>query len=169
MVFKSNKFIVSKSGMFVRKEYLCDDLFKISILTIIINYENNNKIVSSFYLFESCDVWHGRLNHLNYNIMQRLTNHELLPRIIFEKNHKCEICGELKFTKPYFQIIRRSREPLHLINSDIDDLKFVQTKGRKKYFVIFIDDCIRYCYFYLFKSKYKTLEIFKHYKNKVEN
>jgi hypothetical protein len=32
-----------------------------------------------------CDVWHSRLNHLNYNFMQRLTNHELLPRIIFEK------------------------------------------------------------------------------------
>jgi hypothetical protein len=84
MVFKSTKFIISKSGMFVGKEYLCDDLFKINILTIITNDENNNKIISS-YLFESCDVWHSRLNHLNYNFMQRLTNHELLLRIIFEK------------------------------------------------------------------------------------
>jgi hypothetical protein len=47
MVFKSTKFIISKSGMFVGKEYLCDDLFKINILTIITNDENNNKIVSS--------------------------------------------------------------------------------------------------------------------------
>ena len=45
-----------------------------------------------------------------------------------------EIYGELKFTKPYFQIIKRSSEPLNLINSDIDDLKFVQTKSRKKIF-----------------------------------
>ena len=53
-----------------------------------------------------------------------------------KKNHKCEICGELKFTKPYFQIIKRSNEPLNLINSDIDDLKFVQTKSRKKYILL---------------------------------
>jgi hypothetical protein len=85
MVFKSIKFIISKSGMFVGKKYLCDDLFKINKLTIITNDENNNKIFSSSYLFESYDVWHSRLNHLNYNFMQRLTNHELLPRIIFEK------------------------------------------------------------------------------------
>jgi hypothetical protein len=71
--------------MFVGKEYLCDSLFKINILTIIINDENNNKIVSSFYLFESCDVWHGRLNHLNYTFMQRLTNHELLPKLFLKK------------------------------------------------------------------------------------
>ena len=90
--------------------------------------------------------------------------------LFLKKNHKCEICGELKFTKPYFQIIKRSNEPLNLINSDIDDLKFVQTKSRKKiYFVMFINDCIRYYYTYLFKSKYGALEMFKHYKNEIEN
>ena len=35
------------------------------------------------------------------------------------------------------------------------------------YFYIY--DCIRYWYIYLFKSKEETLEIFKHYKNKIEN
>ena len=47
------------------------------------------KIRMSFssYLFKSCDVWHYRLGRVNYNSIQRLINHELLPRIIFEKKN----------------------------------------------------------------------------------
>ena len=33
----------------------------------------------------------------------------------------------------------------------------------------FIDDCIRYCYVYLLRSKDEALEKFMHYKNEVEN
>jgi hypothetical protein len=41
----------------------------------------------SSYLLKSCDVWHYRLGRVNYNSIQRLINHELLPRIIFEKKN----------------------------------------------------------------------------------
>lgn len=34
---------------------------------------------------------------------------------------------------------------------------------------MFIDDCIRYCYVYLLKSKDKALDVFKHYKTEVGN
>ena len=44
----------------------------------------------------------------------------------------------------------------------------MQTRGGKKYYIILIGDCIRYCYFYLLRSKDETLEIVKHCKNKVE-
>ena len=49
------------------------------------------------------------------------------------------------------------------------DLKYVQNRGGKKYFVTFIDDCKRYCYVYLLRSKDEALEKFMHYKNEVEN
>jgi hypothetical protein len=107
MVFENDKFILSKSDMFIEKGYHCDSLFKMNVMTIVIIDENNNKIVSSSYLFESCDVWHGMLGHMNYNYIQRLINHELLPNMIFWKNHKCEIYVESKFTKLYFQIIKK--------------------------------------------------------------
>jgi hypothetical protein len=107
MVFENDKFILSKSDMFIEKGYHCDSLFKMNVMTIVIIDENNNKIVSSSYLFESCDVWHGMLGHVNYNYIQRLINHELLPSMIFWKNHKCEIYVESKFTKLYFQIIKK--------------------------------------------------------------
>lgn len=82
MIFKSDKLILSKSGMFIEKSYLCDDLFKMNVMIIVTIDENNKKIVFSC-LFESCDVLHGRLNHENYNSMQKLIKHELLTSMIF--------------------------------------------------------------------------------------
>jgi hypothetical protein len=53
-------------------------------MNVITIDENNNKIVSSSYLIKSCDVWHDKFCHVNYNSMQRLINHELLPNMIFD-------------------------------------------------------------------------------------
>jgi hypothetical protein len=52
---------------------------------------------------------------------------------------------------------------------NIGDLKMVQTRGGNKYYITFIDDCIRYYYTYLLRRKDDAPEMFKHHKNKVEN
>ena len=39
----------------------------------------------------------------------------------------------------------------------------------KKYFITFIDDCTRYCYLYLLRSKDEAIEAFKDFKNEAEN
>ena len=43
------------------------------------------------------------------------------------------------------------------------------TKGGKRYFMTFIDDCTRFCYVYLLKTKDEALHYFKIYKAEVEN
>ena len=45
----------------------------------------------------------------------------------------------------------------------------MQTRGDKKYFITFIDDCTHFCYVYLLRSKDEALDAFKIYKNEVEN
>nr|GFA27574.1 hypothetical protein [Tanacetum cinerariifolium] len=45
----------------------------------------------------------------------------------------------------------------------------VPTKGGNKYFITFIDDCTKYCYVYLLKSKDGVIDKFVLYKTKVEN
>jgi transposase InsO family protein len=42
-------------------------------------------------------------------------------------------------------------------------------KGGKRYFMTFIDDCTRFCYIYMLKSKDEALHYFKIYKVEVEN
>ena len=91
---------------------------------------------------------------------------ECLPKFQIDPNHKCEICLESKLTRTSFRF-ERSSEPLELIHSDICDLKFIQTRGGKKYFLTLIDDCTRYCHVYLLRSKDEALEMFQHFKNEV--
>ena len=149
---------------------MSNGLFKMNVMTIVPPIKNiNNKNTSSSYMLESSNVWHGRLGHVNYDTLRRLINMECLPNFKLDPNHKCEICVESKLTKTSFQSIERSSEPLELIHSDIRDLKFIQTRSGKKYFLTLIDDCIRYCYVYLLKSKDEALEMFQHFKNEVEN
>ena len=65
--------------------------------------------------------------------------------------------------------MEKNSELLDLIYSDLCDMKSTLTRGGKKYFVTFIDDCSKYCYMYLLYSKDETLDVFKTYKAKVEN
>ena len=43
------------------------------------------------------------------------------------------------------------------------------TRGGKKYFITFIDNCTRYCYVYLLNSKDEAMNMFITYKAEVEN
>lgn len=92
-----------------------------------------------------------------------------MPSISFDQNHRCETCVETKLAKTQFHSVERNSNHLELIHSDICNLKFVQTRGDKKYFITFIDNCTRYDYVYLLRSNDDALEAFKQYKNKVEN
>ena len=65
--------------------------------------------------------------------------------------------------------VERSTGPLELIHSDVCDMKVVQPRGGKKYFITFIDDCTKYCYVYLLRSKDEAIEAFIQYKNEVKN
>ena len=170
LVFVSDNFILTKNGMYVGKGYMSNGLFKMNVMTIVPPIKNiYNKNTSSAYMLESSNVWHGRLGHVNYDTLRRLINMERLPKFKLDQNHKCEICVESKLTRAYFQSIERSSEPIELIHSDICDLKFIQTRSGKKYFLTLIDDCTRYCYVYLLRSKDKALEMFQHFKDEVEN
>jgi hypothetical protein len=42
IIFENDKFILNKNKIFVIKEYLCDDLFKINIITKMNKDDNNN-------------------------------------------------------------------------------------------------------------------------------
>ena len=162
LVFESDKFVLTKSGIYVGKGYMSNGLFKMNVMTIVSYF--NSKNTSSAYMLESYNIW-----HVNFDTLCKLMNLELLPKLKIDANHKCEICVESKLTRASFHNIERSTKPLKLINIDTCDLKYVQTRGGKKYFVTFIYDCTRYCYVYLLRSKDEALEKFMHYKNEVEN
>ncbi|KZV17034.1 hypothetical protein F511_34284 [Dorcoceras hygrometricum] len=168
LVFESDKFVLTKGGIFVGKGYQHNGLFKLNVMNVI-RPEAKNKINNSFYLIEISNLWHERLGHVNFNMLQRLDNLNVLPAFKRNPQEKCEICVETKLAKAPFHSVTRSTKPLELIHTDVCDLKLVQSRGGKRYFITFIDDCTRYCYIYLLRSKDEAIEAFTKYKNEVEN
>ena len=167
LVFESDKFVLSKSGMYVGKGYMSGGMWKLNVMTII--KSEMNKAISYAYILESSNLWHGRLGHVNYDTLRKLINLNHIPTFQIDAKHKCETCVEAKLTRSSFQSIERHTAPLDLIHSDICDLKLVQTRGGNKYFITFVDDSTKYCYVYLLKSKGEAIEKFVLYKNEVEN
>ena len=92
-----------------------------------------------------------------------------MPIFEIDFDHKYETCVEAKIAKASFKSIERSTEPLDLIHSNVSDMKSIQTRGGRKYFITFIDDCTKYCYVYLLRSKDEAIEAFMQYKNEVAN
>ena len=71
--------------------------------------------------------------------------------------------------KPHKAAEARNLAPLELVHFDLCEMNGELTKGGKRYFMTFIDDCTRFCYVYLLKTKDEALHYFKVYKAEVEN
>ena len=166
LLFELDKFALSKRGMYVRKGYMGDGMWKLNVMTII--KLNMNKASASAYILESSNLWHGRLEHVNYDTLSRLINLNHITTFQVDAKHKCETCVKEKLTRSSFKVLKDT-ETLDLIHSDICDLKFVQTRGGDKYFITFVDDGTEYYYVYLLKSKDEAIEKFVLYKNEIEN
>ena len=54
LVFESDKFVLTKSGIYVGKGYMSNGLFKMNAMTIVCDF--NNKNTSSAYMLESSNV-----------------------------------------------------------------------------------------------------------------
>ncbi len=102
--------------------------------------------------------------------MTRLANMSLIPKFNLVKGSKCHTYVQSKQSrKPHKAPEARNLAPLQLVHSDLCEMNGVLTKGGKKYFITLIDDCTRFCYVYLLKTKDEALHYFKIYKVEAEN
>ena len=116
------------------------------------------------------NVWHSHLYHINFDCMTCLASLNLISKFDLVKGFKCHVCVESKQPrKPHKAAAPRDLAPLELIYSDLCKMNGELTKGGKRYFITFIDDCTVFCHVYLLKSKDEALYYFKIYKAEVEN
>jgi transposase InsO family protein len=94
----------------------------------------------------------------------------LIPKFNHVKGSKCHACVQSKQTRKLHKAAEpRNLAPLELVHSDLCEMNDVLTKGRKTYFMTFIDDCTRFFCVYLLKTKDEALNYFKTYKAEAEN
>ncbi|GJW27757.1 zinc finger, CCHC-type containing protein [Tanacetum coccineum] len=154
-VIESNKFVLSKHGVFIGFGYLSNQMFRLNIV--------NDNIASSFMSTSKLNysiLWHARLGYVHFKRMQDISKDGLIPAFDMD-NEKCKTCMLNKITKKPFQNVKRKTKVLELIHSDLCDLHATPSPGNKKYFVTFIDDASRFCYVYLLHSKDEALDKFK--------
>ncbi|GJZ83259.1 zinc finger, CCHC-type containing protein [Tanacetum coccineum] len=161
-VIKSNKFVLSKHGVFIGFGYLSNYMFRLNIVNdnIGLAFMSTSKLNDSI-------LWHVRLGHVHFKRMQDMSKDGLIPAFDMD-TEKCKTCMLTKINKKPFQNVKRKTEVLELIYSDLCDLHATPSLGNKKYFVTFIDDSFRFCYVYLLHTKGEALDKFKVFKTEVK-
>jgi transposase InsO family protein len=151
-------------GTFIGKGYDCGGLFRLSLLDVC------NKVVNITNIFYESDLWYSRLCHVNFGCLMWLANMNLILKINVVKSSKCHVCVQSKQPRKHHKVAEaRNLASLELVHSDFCKMNGDLTKGGKRYFMTFIDDCTRFCYVYFLKTKDKALHYFKAYKAEVEN
>ncbi|GJW23717.1 zinc finger, CCHC-type containing protein [Tanacetum coccineum] len=161
-VIESNKFVLSKHGVFIGFGYLSNHMFRLNIVS-----DNIGSAFMSTSKLNDSILWHTRLVHVHFKRMHDMSKDRLIPAFDMD-TEKCKTCMLTKITKKPFQNVKRETKVLELIHSDLCDLHATPTLGNKKYFVTFIDDASRFCYVYLLHSKDEALDKFKVFKTEVE-
>ena len=77
-------------------------------------------------------------------------------------NSTCEACLQGKMTRsPFVGQIKRAKDVLEIIYSDVCGPFSEMAKGGFYYFITFIDDLSRYGHLFLIKNKSEYFEMFK--------
>ncbi|GJU98888.1 zinc finger, CCHC-type containing protein [Tanacetum coccineum] len=111
---------------------------------------------------DSSLLWHCRLGHISKKRIEKLQHDELLNSIDIESLGKCVLCMSGKMArKPYSHQVKRAKDLLGLIHTDVCGPFRIVSRQGAKYFVTFTDDFSCYGYVYVLKHKHEVFETFK--------
>ncbi|GJX68833.1 retrotransposon protein, putative, ty1-copia subclass [Tanacetum coccineum] len=171
--FENDKSIlVSKNNLIYFNAVPRDDIFEIVLSNSNINnssmYAVSNKRAK--LNLDSSLLWHYRLGHISKKRIEKLQHDGLLNSIDYVSFEKCIPCLFGKMAqKPYSHQVKRAKDLLGLIHTDVcGPFKIVSRQGAN-YFVTFTDDFSHYGYVYLLKHKHELFETFEVFQKEVEN
>ena len=103
LTFESNKVIINKNDNFIGRDYISNHVLKLNVTKV-----ESNKIIPSFVQsIEFSNFWHGRFDHVNYNIVKRMMNLNLIPKYDINTNKKNKIYVQSKQLKKSFKIVHK--------------------------------------------------------------
>lgn len=118
-------------------------------------------------------VWHKRLGHPNFNVLNNLLNSGVLGNkessALADIEFDCNSCrlGKSK-TLPFPTHTPNEVQPFDIIHSDVWGMAPVTSHANYKYFVTFIDDYSRFTWLYLLHSKDELFSVFKIFHSHVK-
>ncbi|GJY18798.1 integrase, catalytic region, zinc finger, CCHC-type containing protein [Tanacetum coccineum] len=118
-------------------------------------------------------LWHRRLSHLNFGIINDLTKQDLvdgLPKFKYDKDHLCSACerGKTKKATHPSKMVPSTHSKLELIHIDLCGPMRVESINGKKYSLVIVDDYSRYTWVYFLRTKDEALDMIKKFIAQVQ-
>ena len=105
-VHESDRYILSRLGIFVGFGYLYNKIFRLNIINKI-SCDKSVFVLSSFNSSSKINdsmLWHARLGHINFRRMHQMSKDNLIHAINVN-TEKCKMCVLTKITKQSFQML----------------------------------------------------------------
>ncbi|GJW66331.1 zinc finger, CCHC-type containing protein [Tanacetum coccineum] len=125
-VYESDKYILSKCGVFVVFGYYNNGMFMLNLNKV--SDDSDFVYMSSSSTVVNSSLWHARLGHVHYKRMLEMSKDELIP-VIDENPNKCTTCMLTKITRQPFKSITRKSVILELIHSGLCDFHATPSLG----------------------------------------
>ncbi|GJV16006.1 integrase, catalytic region, zinc finger, CCHC-type containing protein [Tanacetum coccineum] len=118
-------------------------------------------------------LWHRRLSHLNFDIINDLTKHDLVDGLLkfkYDKDHICSACerGKSKKASHPPKLVPSSHSKLELLHMDLCGPMRVASINGKKYILVIVDDYSRFTWVYFLHIKDETPNIIKKFIAQVQ-
>ncbi|KAK9120307.1 hypothetical protein Syun_017924 [Stephania yunnanensis] len=122
---------------------------------------------------ESAAVWHARLGHLGYQLLQQISSKKLVDGIPSLQNVREDvICQGCQFGKshrlPFMNSSNRRSTMLELVHTDLMGSTITPSYSGYHYVMVLVDDFSRYTWVKFLKEKSEALSKFVEFKDAVE-
>nr|GEX17966.1 integrase, catalytic region, zinc finger, CCHC-type, peptidase aspartic, catalytic [Tanacetum cinerariifolium] len=131
-------------------EYLLTGDHSSNLYTIALNEIASNSLNCLLEKASSSQswLWHQRLSHLNFAIINNLVKNNLvwgLPKMKFEKDHLCSACEQMKIHQKHHKskTAFASNQTLYLLHMDLCGPIRVESINGKRYVLVGVDDFSR--------------------------
>jgi GAG-pre-integrase domain len=114
------------------------------------------------------DLWHHRLGHTSYPVLQHLQKTNLIFTVSF--NSPCDSCSKFKSHRLSFSLSsNKASKPLELVHVDVWGPSPVISSLGNRFYILFVDDFSRFSWLFTCSAKSQVADIFAGFKAKVEN
>ncbi|CAM8956338.1 unnamed protein product [Rhodiola kirilowii] len=122
---------------------------------------------------DESEMWHRRLGHVNFRLLKRLHNQNLvigLPKISEVPDQVCSACAKGKQTRSSFHSknVVSTLKAFELVHMDLCGPMRVQSREGNRYVFVIVDDYSRYTWVIFIRSKDEVFESFKTWVKLVE-
>ncbi|GJY50843.1 retrovirus-related pol polyprotein from transposon TNT 1-94 [Tanacetum coccineum] len=120
---------------------------------------------------DSAAIWHARLGHIGYQLLQQISSKRLLEGIpVLQHVREDVICQGCQFGKshrlPFQKSVNRKSTMFELVHTDLMGPMKPSSYSGYCYVMVLVDDFSKYTWVKFLKEKSEALKVFVEFKNK---